>query len=34
MVMDEKQAAEVGLKVTGAAKRLRMLNATQKPESL
>jgi len=34
MVMDEKQAAEVGLKLTGAAKRLRQLNATQKPESL
>ena len=34
MVMDEKQAAEVGLKLTGAAKRLRMLNATQKPETV
>ena len=34
MVMDEKQAAEVGLKLTGAAKRLRILNAKPKPETM
>jgi hypothetical protein len=34
MVMDEKQAAEVGLKLTGAAKRLRILNAKQEPETV
>lgn len=34
MVMDEKQCAEVGLKLTGAAKRLRMLNAKQEPETM
>ena len=34
MVMDEKQATEVGLKLTGAAKRLRMLNAKPKPETV
>ena len=34
MVMDEKQAGEVGLKLTGAAKRLRILNAKQEPETV
>ena len=34
MVMDEKQAAEVGMQLTGAAKRLRMLNAKPKPETM
>lgn len=34
MVMDEKQCAEVGLKLTGAAKRLRTLNAKPKPETV
>jgi len=34
MVMDEKQCAEIGLKLTGAAKRLRILNAKPKPETM
>jgi len=34
LILDEKQAAGVGMQLTGAAKRLRILNAKQKPETM